>query len=211
MFQTAPLVLVEGLDLAGKSSVCRALAASISPSPDHRRNALTEDNILYTAVDEIRRMQSLSGEYLAHAYLAALAFDLQRYRPHSRMTIQESTIALRSLAHYRARGEEQFAQAFLRLLDAPEYPRFDCAIVLTANIEVRRQRLEMRRREAPHEIAEDDLAVVKTPDTFQAMERILITEAEKRYRAVVIDTSTLSLSEAVEAMKAAVGAVTVKR
>lgn len=211
MTQIASCVLVEGLDLAGKTSACHALAATITPAPDHRRNALTRDNILYTAADEVRRARSLPGGYLAHAYLAALALDLRQYRPPSRMTIQESTIGLRSFAHYRARGDAHFAQAFARLLDAPEHPRFDGAIVLTANIDVRLQRLEMRRREAPHEIADDDLVVINTPRILETMERILIEEATKRYRAVVIDTSDLSKAEVVEAMKGAIGAFTADR
>lgn len=211
MFQTASCVLIEGLDLAGKTSACLALAASMTPVPDHRRNALTGDNVLYAAADEVRRARSLPGDYLAHAYLAALALDLRQYRPPSRMTIQESTIGVRSYAHYRARGDEQFAQAFARLLDAPEHPRFDGAIVLTANLDVRRERLEMRRREAPHEIADDDLAVINTPRIFEMMERILIEEATKRYGAVVIDTSDLSKAEVVEVMKGVIGTFTPNR
>ena len=71
----------------------------------------------------------------------ALALDLRQYRPPSRTTLQESTIGLRSLAHYRARGDVPLAWAFARLLDSPEHPRFDGAIVLTASIEARRRRL----------------------------------------------------------------------
>lgn len=198
---SASCVLVEGMDLAGKSAACRALVTTMSPEPDHRHNALTANNVLYRAADEVRRARGLPDGYLAHAYLAALALDLKQYKLPTRVTLQESSMGIRSVAHYRARGDARFAQAFASLLDDPAYPRFDAAIVLTANLEVRRQRLEMRRREAPQEIADDDLAVINTPAIFEQMDRILIEEVTQRYGAVVIDTSNLTKAEVVAAMK----------
>ena len=198
---TAPCVLIEGLDLAGKTSTCRTLVGELSPAPDHRRNAFTVGNALYEAADRLRRERGLSGTYLGHLYVTAMALDLAHYVPPKNVTIQESTIGLRSFAHYKARGEEGLANAFAKLLDDNAHPRFTCSVVLTASIPARRSRLEERRRQAPEEIADDDLAVIAAPDTFRRMEDILIKEAIRRYRATVIDTSNMTAPEVAAAVR----------
>ena len=86
---TAPCILIEGMDLAGKTSACRALVAGMSLPPDHRRNAMTSDNVVFEIADQLRRERGLSGVYLGHLYLAATAMDLRRYVPPKRLTIQE--------------------------------------------------------------------------------------------------------------------------
>lgn len=204
---TTPCILIEGLDLAGKTSACRALVAGLSPRPAHRRNALTDGNLVYDVADRVRRAGTLSEGPLGHLYLAALAMDIARYAHPIRPTIQESTIGLRSLCHYQARGEHGMANAFAALLDGDRYPRFDRAIVLTASIAVRRARLERRRREAPAEIAADDLAVIAAPDIFRRMDDLLMEEARRRYGALVIDTSDMTTMEVVTAIQAAVAGV----
>lgn len=199
--ETPFLFLVEGLDLAGKTSACVSLRDGLAPRPQYFRNALSGGNALYAVVDELRRTDSLDGRYLGHAYLAAAAMDTAQFIPPEGLRIQESTIALRSLAHYRARGDPGLANGFENLLNDPAYPRFDGAVVLTASLEVRRERLEMRRQQAPDEVAPDDLAVLRAPDTFLRMEEILIDETVRRYAATVIDTTMLTKVEVVEAIQ----------
>jgi len=195
MTTNAKLFLVEGLDLAGKTSACNKLVARISPHPELSRNALSGKNALYDAADDLRKADGLDGAYLGHAYLAAAALDVRLFQPPRQCRIQESTIALRSYAHYKARGEEALADGFARILDDPQYPRFDAAVVLTASLEERLKRLEKRRREAPEEIAPDDLAVIATPELFLHMEEILVAEAKQRFGAVILDTTGQGLGQ----------------
>ena len=63
----------------------------------------------------------------------------------------------------------------------------------------------MRRAEAPEEVAPDDLAVVTHPETFEAMNGILIDEMRRRYGAAVIDTTSMSTAEVLMATQAALG------
>lgn len=189
------LFLVEGLDLAGKTSACNKLVARFTPPPSHSRNAFARHNALYLAADELRLSDGLDGDYLGHAYLAAAALDMRLFEPPRGIRIQESTIALRSYAHYKARGEDALADGFARILDDPCYPRFEAAVVLTASLEERLKRLDKRRREAPDEIAPDDLAVIRTPELFLRMEQILVEEARKRFGAVILDTTGQGLGQ----------------
>lgn len=207
MTTNAKLFLVEGLDLAGKTSACNKLVERLSPRPEHSRNALSGENALYRAADDLRRAEGLDGAFLGHAYLAAAALDMRLFKPPQQCRIQESTIALRNYAHYKARGEDTLADGFARILDDPRYPRFDAAVVLTASLAERRKRLNKRRKEAPDEIAPDDLAVIKTPDLFLRMEEILVEDAKNRFGAIVLDTTGQGLGqeEVVDAVAVALG------
>ncbi len=137
----------------------------------------------------------MDGAYVGHAYLAAAALDVRLFQPPQQCRFQESTIALRSYAHYKARREEALADGLARILDDPQYPRFDSAVVLTASLEERLKRLEKRRREAPEEIAPDDIAVITTPELFIRMEEILMAEAKQRVGAVISDTTGQGLGQ----------------
>ena len=75
MTTNAKLFLVEGPDLAGKTSACNKLAVRISPRPEHGGNALSGKNALYDAADDLRKADGLDGAYLGHAYLAAAALE----------------------------------------------------------------------------------------------------------------------------------------
>ncbi len=200
MTKTGKLFLVEGLDLAGKTSACKNLVVRLQPRPEYRRNAFAEKNTLYLAADDLRRSNGLDGHYLGHAYLAAAALDVALFQPPESVRVQESTIALRSMAHYRARGEHDLADGFARLMARPDFPQVRGAVVLTASLAVRRERLEMRRNEAPDEVAPDDLVVITTPNLFLRMEEILIDEAIRQFGATILDTTDLNKEQVVAAL-----------
>lgn len=200
-------LLVEGLDLAGKSTLSRGLLAGIAPQLALRRNALVLDNPVYLFADELRRARTVDSAVLGPLYIAALELDLQRVVTDTDATthvLQDSLVGLRSYCYYAARGDEALAAKFAQMLDDGRHPVFDKAVVLTASIAKRRERLEERRRLAPHEIAEDDLAVEKDPATFMRMEEILVREAQRRYGSVVIDTTEMSRQEVLGAALEAV-------
>jgi hypothetical protein len=50
-------------------------------------------------------------------------------------------------------------------------------------------------RENPDEVAPDDLMVLRKPEKFMAMERVLVELATTAFDATVIDTSRLSADE----------------
>lgn len=184
-------ILIEGLDLAGKSTACRAILDELDPRPAFQRNALTPANAPYLLADELRKKGNASGQVLGYLYMAAVEQDLACPQPGGNV-LQDSTVALRSLAHYRARDLHGMAEPFARLLADARFPRFDRAIVLVASVEARLARLEKRQREEPGEVAEDDLLVVKNPALFMRMEAVLAEAAVAHFDAAVIDTSHLT-------------------
>lgn len=183
---------VEGMDLAGKTMLTRALLIR-RPEATLRRNALTADNPVYALADELRRCDGATARTLGVLYIAALEHDLERYAPPGTALVQDSTVLLRSLAYYTARGDTEMASAFRRLVAV--HPRFGTSVVLTATIEARLGRLEARRRSSPEEVAPDDLMVQRNPELFMRMEEALVDVAVAEFDAVVVDTSTMTPDE----------------
>jgi thymidylate kinase len=184
----APIIHIEGMDLAGKTTARNRLAKRLGGWAV-RSNRLSEHNEVYDLADRLRREDALDAESLGHLFVAALAADLRLYQPDEQPLIQDSTILLRSLAYHRVNQTSGVVVALERLL--PYHPRFATSVVLTASIDARRQRLEMRRERAADEVAPDDLLIEQNPAKFIAMERELIEVATTHFDAKVVDTSDL--------------------
>jgi thymidylate kinase len=182
----------EGLDLAGKSTLCRRLARQARGTWAIRHNALTVDNPVYDLADRLRKA-GLPAETVGWLYHAALLLDLDRYQKSSTPTIQDSTILLRSLAFHRVQGNRALVDRLEELFD--RHPRFDRSFVCVASHEVRLRRLAIRRKE---NLGPEDLLVRDEPARFFAMERVLVDYAERKWGATVLDTSRLEEQERLE-------------
>jgi len=187
------VIHIEGMDLAGKTTAASSLKKQYGASV--RRNSLVVENKIYTLADTMRRTTQAGANVLGHLYVASLARDLELLYPPYGPTIQDSTILLRSTAFYRVLGDSDFVDILASMVGT--HPRFGVSLVLTASIDARLERLEMRRRLNPEEIAADDLAVERNPEEFLAMESALIEDATRWFGAHVIDTSDLEPSEVV--------------
>ncbi|HEU5270662.1 MAG TPA: hypothetical protein VFU36_12115 [Jatrophihabitans sp.] len=184
----ASTVHIEGMDLAGKSTVTGYLAGALGGRI--QRNSLIPGNPIYSLADGLRRASAASPEVLGPLYVSAVCYDLDHLRRPDGPRVQDSTILLRSLAFNDLMGAKYVVRGLLEQL--PRHPQFGRTIVLTATIEARQRRLAERRRVAPAEVAADDLMVETAPGLFLEMEKSLIKHAVQYFRAVVLDTSELS-------------------
>lgn len=173
----------EGLDLAGKSTVCRLFREHARGEWQVRHNALVPDNPIYHLADRLRK-EAAGEETVGWLYHAALLLDLEQYEPPEGDVIQDSTILLRSLAFHRVRGTPGLVDRFETLLD--RHPRFDQSFVLVADHHTRLERLAKRR---PQNVGPEDFLVRDAPERFYAMERCLVDYATRHFGAVVLDTS----------------------
>jgi thymidylate kinase len=187
-------VLIEGLDLAGKSTVCRRFVAQARGTWVVRRNSLVEHNRVYALADELRRADALADEPLGWLYLAALHADLaehERSPPAADANIlQDSTILVRSVAHHAARHRSDLVRQFSELASA--MPRFDHAFVCVADRETRLRRLAKRR---PENLGPDDFIVRDDFAMFSRMQEQVIDLVTTHFGGVVIDTSGLEAEE----------------
>lgn len=181
---------IDGMDLAGKTTAANGVAARVGGEWDIRSNSLSGDNPIYLLADQLRKEDAYSAEILGHLYTVAMRADIFGFQWPILNTIQDSTIILRSLAYHTVSGNINITAVLDDIL--PVHPGFDMSFVLTASLEARRKRLDKRTLEHPEEVAPDDLMVIKKPEKFIAMEDCLLDMAVRRFRAQVIDTSSMT-------------------
>lgn len=175
----------EGLDLAGKSTLCKRLKEKW-PVEQTRHNSISDGNILYEKANELRKKDSLDSELLGWLYYAAMILDLEKFSKSEGRIIQDSTILLRSLAFHLGHKTPVLPEFLIKALD--KHPRFDYSFVLVASRECRLKRLEKRRE---NQLGPEDFIVRDNPDLFYKMESILVDYSIKYFNAKVIDTSDL--------------------
>ncbi len=182
---------LEGMDLAGKSTVCRRLAAHLG-SCVVRRNSIAESNPACDVVDTLRRQAGVPDDSLGWLYYAVMLADFSLYERPPGDAIQDSTILLRSLAFHEARGsEDRLVEAFRTALST--HPRFTATFVLKASHERRLERLAKRRKE---NLSPEDFLVRDQPNLFYRMEELLIEYAQQHFQARILDTTDLECTDA---------------
>ncbi len=147
------VVLIEGLDLAGKSTLVRNLQAELTQRgiPVRvSRNALCPDNPIAPVADALRRDPCASLLETGALFLASHLWDARNFEPPPEGVIHiQDSCWLRTLAYHTFHGTPGIPE--LLRAAAPSFPRFDAAVFLTADLAERRRRLGQRERRAPGE------------------------------------------------------------
>jgi thymidylate kinase len=194
------VVLIEGLDLAGKTTLVRNLEAELTQrgaSVRINRNSMCPDNPIAPVADQLRRDPSAGLVESGAIFLASHLWDARHFQPPlpGAVHIQDSCW-LRTLAYHSWKNTPaipvQLAQA------AKSFPRFDATIILTAGIEQRQRRLAQREREQPGSNDFGDHAVVHDVEGFQHHERILLDLAVTMAGARIIDTTNVGTRKVLE-------------
>lgn len=181
------LILIEGLDLAGKSTAVKGLRERL-PGPVHySRNSLCSDNPIAAVADQLRHdpeHTALEGSCL---YVAAHEWDLRHFAPPEQGTHLQDSCWLRALAYDRALGALEMTARWRQSFE--RWPRFDTVIFLTASLEERRRRYATRAHNDS-----GDAWVFSSPGRFVALERALREEALAQ-GGTELDTTGLSKAE----------------
>ena len=109
---------VEGLDLAGKSTICRFIRDSFGFQL--RNNILVSDNPTIRETDYLRKNGLMDDASLGRRYYDALKYDLEHYSDGSERIVQDSTIIVRSIAFHSVLGDPDLAESFRQLPVARE-------------------------------------------------------------------------------------------
>lgn len=195
------MILIEGLDLAGKSTLVRALARRLQSEGNPvrlSRNSLCPDNPLAALADRWRRDPSRDLVGTGALFLAAHRWDVGHFRrPLGRRVHLQDSCWLRTLAFERTFGSPGLA--WLLEASSSDAPRFDRAIFVTASLEERARRLQQRAAERPGENDAGDHWVVDAPERFLLLEETLRSLAARHCGARVLDTTHLTPTAALEA------------
>lgn len=183
------LILVEGLDLAGKSTLCQGLKAHFEKTGWKVRSAngeLCPDNPTARVAREMVRWDpGFTGPEAGGLFMAAHLWDARHFKPPGAGEVHlQDSCWLRSLAFERVIGTPELAT--MMEAQSRSFPVFDAAIVLTASLETRRARLAQRAQNDLH-----DLFAFKNPDKFFRIELELAELAWRKAGALVLATDGL--------------------
>lgn len=182
-------VLLEGVDLSGKSSVIKHLVKKHKDWRHQHYTIVGSNNIL----DVAREIEKDGSEWIGHLYVKALEKDLHFFKWPETNTIQDSTILLRSLAYHAAAKYTKIVHELETL--ALRHPKFSVSYVFTASIEVRKERLKERMQSEPKRVTANDLKVIRDPEFFLRMESAMVDYAQTLFGAMVIDTSSMTVED----------------
>lgn len=188
------MILVEGLDLAGKSTLIEGMAAH------YRRRGWTvsvahgdlcRDNPVGKVTRDMMRWDpGFTAEEGGPLFLASHLWDLRHFQPPSgprSLHIQDSC-ALRSLAFERVVGRPEYVDRFSDVVS--RLPRFDASYVLTARLETRRRRFAQRQVNDLH-----DQFMFRDPVLFSRVDSELMHLAVERCGARITDTDERTTEE----------------
>src|SRR5438270_13332793 len=124
------VVLIEGLDLAGKSTLARNLERELTRRGVRvrvSRNALCPDNPIAALADQLRRDPSAGLVETGALFLAAHLWDARHFRPPPEGTIHlQDSCWLRTLAYHTMQGTPGIPELLRQAV--PTFPRFDAAL-----------------------------------------------------------------------------------
>ena len=187
-------IYIEGMDLSGKTTLANNLRSSLSGEWSIQSNALTNDNQVWLLADQARKNQSLDEDIIGYLYSIAMMVDVRNFNlTNYSNLIQDSTIAIRSLAYHSILGTSTVLEQLKDSVN--KIPTPDLTIYLLADIKTRAARLRQREVDNPEEIAQDDLMVIKDPERFSKMEEKLFMFTNEYFSPMIIDTSHMTKSD----------------
>lgn len=189
---TTNTILLEGMDLAGKSTIINLLQKRFADFKV-RHLSLSFDNDLYDFAKKLNKSDIYQSDVVGTAYLTAIKWDVYNYSKNTDPVLQDSIGLLRSLAHHTAYGNHLLVDHLKGILEI--HPKFNSSIVFTANLEDRKQRLTERIKKNPTSVSLADRLILKDPDLFMHMNDTIIYYATKHFNAHVINTSYLNIDE----------------
>ncbi|MBL8793293.1 MAG: hypothetical protein JNM56_05265 [Planctomycetia bacterium] len=185
------VILVEGLDLAGKSTLVRNLQAELTRRgvPVRvSRNALCPDNPIAALADQVRRDPQAGLIETGALFLAAHLWDARHFTPPPDGTVHlQDSCWLRTLAYHSWKDTPAIAEQLARA--ARYFPRFDFTVFLTAKSEERRHRLSQREREQPGSNDANDHLVQSDPQGHSRLGRMLWQMTHLYTKATSVDTT----------------------
>jgi thymidylate kinase len=196
------IVLVEGLDLAGKTTLCEGLVQkleAIGLVVVLSKNNLLGQNAVGTRAKKYALGTPVTNLETGALFLASHFYDTTLFKmPLEGMVHLQDSSWLRTVSHHSMHGTPVVPELAEVLFDA--HPKFGTVIYLTADIEVRKQRVLEREARCPGTNTPGDYMSHTDPNFVIRHDRRLLGITRRFYPDVcVIDTSSMSGEETIEA------------
>lgn len=187
------MILVEGLDLAGKSTLTRALEThyhKLGYTVRTSTNYLCPHNpIAQTARKLVRWDPEFGGEEAGALFLSSQWWDARHFKRPGRAEVHlQDSSWLRSLAFEHVLGKPELAAMMER--QGRALPRFDRALYVTASLEERRRRFRGRKENDLH-----DHFAFRNPTAFTHIDQKLKKLVTAWEDGIVLETDGLTAEQ----------------
>lgn len=175
-------ILIEGMDLSGKTTITKYLSELMNIDRIQTRT-LSDDSAIYDFTVAQSKKGKLHPDLINKLYTLAIYEDLYNYKPKEDCIIlQDSYFALRSYALMQRKYPETLAKEVHKLLQL--FPKPELAFYLTASTEERLRRNE--KRDKP--MAYMEKLLISNPKEFETIERNLRDITVSLFDAEIINT-----------------------
>lgn len=186
---------LEGMDLAGKSTIAKLIKAKNPLNWEINNNKLTEDNVIHSFTNELGKQNLYDDEIYGYLYFVALLADIKNFKQETNI-IQDSTLLLRSINYHTEMGNDKLVKLFKELIE--HHPIPDISIYLTASIESRVERITKKIKESPEKVSKNDALILENPQKFMEMDEKLARLSQECFNSYILDTSSLNEHEIVD-------------
>lgn len=180
------MILVEGLDLAGKSTLIEGLRQHFGRAHVLNGQFCQNNPSGRVARELVRWDEGFGGVEAGALFLSSMLWDARNFVPPAAGEVHlQDSCWLRTLAFEQLYGSVPLARMMEE--QGKRFPRFEKAFFLTASLEERERRFRSRSQNDLH-----DLMAFTKPDKFLAIERRLRELVIEWEAGVVIETDGLS-------------------
>lgn len=185
-------ILIEGMDLSGKSTITADIN-SLTNIKRIKQRTLSDQTSIYDFTVAQSKLGYLSQELISKLYCLAINEDLENYKiTESGIVLQDSYFALRSYALACQNKDFSLSDEIYSLLR--KFPKPELSFYLTATTEERIKR--NLNRDKP--MAYMEKMLMSNPKKFEGIEECLRNGVIELFNAEVIDTSKISHNEVAE-------------
>jgi thymidylate kinase len=190
-------ILLEGVDLSGKSSAIQFLQSKF-PTFVVNHQKLCRVNFLQSKIKELQLDKQLNSKNIGHLYAESIRYDIEYFRQSDfgEGILQDSLNFLRSLAYHTAHKNYSVVN-YLKSLSSLQL-KVTKAFVFTSSYDVRVSRLMKRFQESPELVTPNDLLILNSPEVFHEMDNAIIQYSVQYFSAEIIVTTKLTLLEVEE-------------
>ena len=175
-------ILIEGMDLSGKTTITKYLSEILDIDKIQQRT-LSDSSAIYDFTVAQSKKGQLHTDLINKLYTLAISEDLYNYKPkENSIILQDSYFALRSYALMRQKYPDTLANDVYKLLQL--FPKPELAFYLTASTEERIKRNE--KRDKP--MAYMEKLLMSNPKEFEAIEKNLRDITTSLFDAEIINT-----------------------
>lgn len=175
-------ILIEGMDLSGKTTITKYLSEILKVDKIQQRT-LSDDTAIYDFTVAQSKKGKLHQDLINKLYTLAISEDLYNYKPkENSLILQDSYFALRSYALMKQKYPNTLSKEVYKLLQL--FPKPELTFYLTASTEERVRRNEKRNKP----MAYMEKLLMSNPKEFETIEKNLRDITTSLFDAEVINT-----------------------